>query len=165
MCVVVNIVWISLEWSNPKVNHLMSDVVTQISVVPHNKLCFKELGHIKNDGEEDWREDIGQEVDFEGVSQLVALVEDRLVHSHEPLSGDAHDQEGLEAQEDVLHRVEEVREEQNVDVVGKILRYISKNKDQKCDVTYSKGHQALIEGRLEAWTFEYDDSEEVTNQT
>ena len=98
------------------------------------------------------------------MSQLVTLVEDRLVHSHEPLSGDAHDQKGLEAQEGILHWVEEVREEQNIDRVGKIWRKVREHKDQKCDVTHSKGHQALIEGRLEPWTFEYDDSEEVTNQ-
>ena len=59
-------------------------------------------------------------MDLEGVSQLVTLVEDRLVDSHEPFSGDAHDQKGLEAQEDILHWVEEVWEEEDIDLVGKI---------------------------------------------
>ena len=68
-------------------------------------------------------------MDLEGVSQLVTLVENRLVYSHEPLSGDAHDQKGLEAQEGILHWVEEVREEQNIDRVGKIWREVSKHKD------------------------------------
>ena len=50
----------------------------------------------------------------------MTLVEDGLVHSHEPFSGDAHDQEGLEAQKDILHWVEEVWEEEDIDLVGKI---------------------------------------------
>ena len=76
------------KWSNSEFNHLMSDVVPLISLFSDNKLSFKEL---KNDGEGDWRKDEGQEVDLIGVSQLVTLVENRLVNSHVPLSGYAHD--------------------------------------------------------------------------
>ena len=53
MCVVVNIVRITLQWSDPKVPKRV--VVLWIRLVLNNILSFKELWNVKNNGQDDWR--------------------------------------------------------------------------------------------------------------
>ena len=54
-------------------------------------------------------------MDLRGVTQLVTSVEKRLANCQISFCGDAHNQECLPEEKDVLHGVEEVREDDGVE--------------------------------------------------
>ena len=63
-------------------------------------------------------------MDKGGVSELVISVENRLADCQVSFCGDGHDQECLPAEEDVLHRVQKVREDEDVELIGKVFRIV-----------------------------------------
>ena len=75
-------------------------------------------------------------------------VEKRLADCQESFCGDAHDQEGLPTEENVLHWVQEVREYEDVESISKVYRKVNKDEAEKHDVTSSKSNQTLVEGGL-----------------
>ena len=79
------------------------------------------------------------------MAQLVTSVKKRLTDCKESFCGDAHDQEGLPAEEDVLHRVQEVREDDNVEWINAFCIEVKQHKAEKHYVTSSKSDQALVE--------------------
>ena len=62
-----------------------------------------------------------------GVPQAMSSVEDWLTDCQVSFCGYAHDHEGLQTQEDVLHRVQEVWKEDNIYLIIKMFRIFHKN--------------------------------------
>ena len=153
MSVVVDVVRVESEGSDGKVKNFMRDVVTVCFVMKY-KLSFKELWNVENDCQEDWREDVGEEVDLGGVAQLVTSVEKRLADCQVSFCGDAHDQEYLPAEEDVLHWVQKEREDDDVERISVICQEVNEDEAEKHDVTSSKSNQTLVEGGLKDGIFE-----------
>ena len=60
-----------------------------------------------------------------GVPEHVTLVKERFADSKVPFCGDAHDQEGLPAEKDILDRVEEVGENEDVELMNKLGEEVS----------------------------------------
>ena len=142
----------------------MCDVFT-VCFVTKYKLCFKKLWDIENNSHEDWREDVGEEVDQGGATELVTSVEKRLADCQVSFCGDAHDQEGLPTEEDVLHWVQEVREHEEVESISKVYRKVNKDEAEKHDVTSSKSNEALMECGLHARVSEDDYCKDVSNKS
>ena len=90
--------------------------VVRISFRSENKFSLQELWDVENDGHEDGQQDVGEEVDLGGVSQPVCSVEKWFTDSKISLCGDAHSYEGPTAEENVLHWVQEIREEYGIDL-------------------------------------------------
>ena len=80
-----------------------------------------------------------------GVAQLVGSVEERLADSKESFSCDAHGQECSPAEEDVLHRIQEIREDDYVELAADVFRIVHEDEDEKQEVTAGKSNQALVE--------------------
>ena len=79
------------------------------------------------------------------MTQLVLPVEKRLTHCQVSLRGNTHDMECLPAEEDPLHRVKEVREDNDVGGMIHVLGGVNEHTAEEHDVTRSKGNQALVE--------------------
>ena len=90
-------------------------------------------------------------MDLGGVAQLVTSVEKRLADCQVSFCGDAHDQEYLPAEEDVLHWVQEVWQDDDVEYIRSIVcQEVNEDEAEKHDVTSSKSNQTLVEGGLHA---------------
>ena len=70
-----------------------------------------------------------------GVAQLVGFVEKRLADCKESLSCDAHGQECFPAEEDVLHRIQEIWEDDYVELAAEFFRIVHEDKAEKHEVT------------------------------
>ena len=78
----------------------------------------------------------------------------------EPLQGDAHDEVGLWAEEDVLERVPDVGEEKDVGLVLQVkvkAEAVDYEDDNKEEVDDGKSEDALVEVRLHLWPQEDGD--------
>ena len=78
------------------------------------------------------------------MAQSVTFVEERLAHCQVPFCGDAHDQEGLPAQEDVLDWIQEVWEEEDIDWRNTLGADVNDIETEEHDVTNSKSDEALM---------------------
>ena len=74
------------------------------------------------------------------MAQLVSSVEKRLADCQVSFCGDAHDQECLYAKKNVLHWIQEVREDENVELVCNCFGIIHENEAKEHDVTASKSN-------------------------
>ena len=112
--VVVNIIWMK-----PKVCH----VIIQNSFYFSSFICnvvvdmfkLKEFWNIYDYRNQNWWNDKGQGMDSLRFPQHSKSVSDWFAHSQESLKGNGHDQETLTGDSDVLDRIEEVREEKDVE--------------------------------------------------
>ena len=62
------------------------------------------------------------------MPEFVSSVNKRFADRKDPLGGDAHDQECFKAEENVLHGIEKIREEDDVDVIIDIFGIVHKHK-------------------------------------
>ena len=85
-------------------------------------------------------------MDLRGVTQLVTSVEKRLADCQISFCGDAHNQECLPAEEDVLHGVEEVWEDDGVEWIQYFRSEVDENETEEHDVTSSKSNKTLMKG-------------------
>ena len=85
-------------------------------------------------------------MDLRGVTQLVTSVEKRLANCQISFCGDAHDQECLPTEEDVLHWVQEVWEDDGVEWIQYFRSEVDENETEEHDVTSSKSNQTLMKG-------------------
>ena len=79
-------------------------------------------------------------------------VEKRLADCQVSFCGDAHDQEYLPAEEDVLHWIQEVWKDDDVEC-SIICQEGNDDEAEKDDVTSSKSNQTLVEGGLKDGIF------------
>ena len=82
------------------------------------------------------------------MPQLVSSVKNGFTDRKNSLSGDAHNQEGFEAEKNILQGIEEVRKHDDVESVVDVLRIVHKHETKKHDITACKSHQALVECRF-----------------
>ena len=78
------------------------------------------------------------------MAQLVTPVEKRVADCQVSLCGDTHDQESLPAQEDVLHRIDEVREDDGIEGIEDIFSKVDEDETKEHYITGSKGNEALV---------------------
>ena len=93
---------------------------------------------------------------------------DRLPDGHEALGGDAHDEVGLAAEQDVLQRVQEVGEEEYVGLVLDVKVQPEDVKDEEADkehVDDGEGEDALVEVGPHLGAEDDDDGAEVAQET
>ena len=92
-------------------------------------------------------------------------VEKRLADCQVSFCGDAHDQEGLPAEEDILHWVHKVWENNYVEWMSIWCQKVNEDEAEEHDVTSSKSNQTLMEGGLHAGVSEDDYCKDVSNKT
>ena len=78
------------------------------------------------------------------MPEYVTLVKEGFEDSRVPFCGDAHDQEGLPAQEDVLDWIQEVWEEEDVDWRNTLRADVNDIETEEHDITNSKSDEALM---------------------
>ena len=76
----------------------------------------------------------------------MAPVEKRFADCQVSFSGDAHDQEGLPAQEDVLHGVDKVWKDEGVEGIEFVSKKIIDYQKEEHDITGCQGYKTLMEG-------------------
>jgi hypothetical protein len=108
------------------------------------KLSLQELWNV-DDRHDDWGKDVGEEVHLGGLAEFVGSVEERLADSKESFSCDAHGQECFPAEEDVLHWVQEIWEDDYVELAADVFRIVHEDETEKHEVTAGKSNQALME--------------------
>ena len=76
-------------------------------------------------------------MDVRDMAKSVTPVDKRMADCKVSLCGDAHDQEGLPAEEDVFHGVDEVREDDGIEGIEDVFSKVNKNETEEHDVTGS----------------------------
>ena len=84
----------------------------------------------------------------------MASVEKRLADCQKPLCTDTHGQKCLTAKKDVLHGVQEVWEDDDIELAFEMNGIVYKNKTEERDITNSKSNQTLLKCRLDVRLFE-----------
>ena len=122
--------------------------LTVINIISCDEFNLKILGNIESCGQDHRGQDEDKKVSQAWAGDSVRLEVDWFVHCHQPLSGDAHHEKGLQGDEDSSHGVPEVRKDQH-QILCNIHILIHKNNWQEHNVTHTESHQTLMKCYLD----------------